>query len=185
MWYSRACPDQIRFGLVKLYEDMAAQVNVTEFQVYKGFAALSRSMHVPRRGGGHRGSLESQLLDASIVLEDWERPSLLVKYIMEHSVPYAEFRAWGQRLGLFSKLQSRIPAERLLLLIAQYYCPNPVWRTAICPHHGRWHFADFCTGWYCSAARFERCREKHVLLCCSQGTHHWGKTVWPFPFRSA
>ena len=94
-------PTKSDLAMVKLYEDMAAQVNALSFKVYKGFLLHSALQCTSPEEVAGISELESQLLDASIVLEDWERPSLLVKYIMERSVPYAEFKAWGQRLGLF------------------------------------------------------------------------------------
>lgn len=61
--------------MVKLYEDMAAQVNALSFKVYKGFLLhLATQCTSPEEVAGI-SELESQLLDASIVLEDWERPS--------------------------------------------------------------------------------------------------------------
>ena len=94
-------PTKSDLAMVKLYEDMAAQVNALSFKVYKGFLLHSAPHCTSSEEVAGISELESQLLDASIVLEDWERPSLLVKYIMERSVPYAEFKAWGHRLGLF------------------------------------------------------------------------------------
>ena len=88
-------------ALVKLYKEYITGAQAKSFQVYSGF--LLHSQPACALVGPVEGvtDAEAELLHTAIVLDAIERPLWLAQQVVNDSVSYEAFVAWGQRQCIF------------------------------------------------------------------------------------
>lgn len=94
---------KVDMSRVKLYKDYVTGAMANSFRVFPGFLLHSPPGVELEQARKNLPSLQAALLRDSMFIDDMKMPLTGAQQIIEKSVSYEEYKAWGQLGGIFKK----------------------------------------------------------------------------------
>lgn len=96
-------PSKVDMSRVKLYKGYISGAGATSFRVFPGFMLHSPPRVELEQGRENLSSQEAALLRDTRFIDDKKMSLAGAQQIIEKAIPYDEYKAWGQDMGIFKR----------------------------------------------------------------------------------